>query len=165
MKDLFEKYLEKKNDINHPYIKIDLTDKSYRTSRNLIKNENLNGWLGTYGDAILKLGYVEILLKDNTNDLSSRKEKLEEDKNLVRIIASHYNILTYLDHNKKAIDYDYKSRGKTSSDKNKKDNPRKYIATAVEAMIGAIYIYEGKDIKKLLPLLEKWKKLIEDANK
>ena len=57
-------------------------------------------------------------------------------------------------------DYDYKIPGKTSSGKNKKSSSYKYIATAVEAMIGAIYL-ETKDLDKISELLLKWKEFID----
>ena len=40
--------------------------------------------------------------------------------------------------------------------KNKKNNPRKYIATAIEAMIGTIYMEaNGNNIKEISDLLTK----------
>ena len=59
-------------------------------------------------------------------------------------------------------DYDYKIPGKTSSGKNKKTSPHKYIATAVEAMIAAIYLETKKETKaldKISELLLQWKEL------
>lgn len=56
-------------------------------------------------------------------------------------------------------DYDYNKPGKTSG-KNKKTSSYKYIATAVEAMIGAIYL-ETNDLDKISELLLKWKEFID----
>ena len=40
-------------------------------------------------------------------------------------------------------------------------SPHKYIATAVEAMIGAIYKEEGK-LNKIIELIDSWCKLSRD---
>lgn len=66
--------------------------------------------------------------------------------------------------NKIKQDYDYKIPSKTSSGKNKKSSPHKYIATAVEAMIGAIYLEtkeETKALDKISELLLQWKEFID----
>ena len=47
------------------------------------------------------------------------------------------------------------------SGKNRKKSPHKYIATAVEAMIGAIYKEEGK-LDKIIELTDSWCKLSKD---
>ena len=66
--------------------------------------------------------------------------------------AKYYDLLKYIkkdDNDKnKPNDYNYELH------KNK--NPHKYIATAVEAMIGAICIEENKNIELIIPLLKKW---------
>lgn len=63
-------------------------------------------------------------------------------------------------------DYDYNKPGKTSG-KNKKTSSYKYIARAVEAMIGAIYLEtqktqtETKALDKISELLLQWKEFID----
>ena len=146
--DLFEKYLKKKEESE--LVKRALTDRLFKKeylSKNKIEyKEKTNEDLATYGDAVIKLGYSEILF-DKEEKLSEVKAKLESDEFFVTVIAKHYELLDYIridsydDKIKK--DYVYQEAGKTESGKYKKKNPRKYIATAVEAMIGAIYIEEG----------------------
>ncbi len=53
--------------------------------------------------------------------------------------------------------YDYIKPQKTSGG-NKKESPHKFIETAVEAMIGAIYL-ETKDLNEINKLLDSWTKL------
>ena len=53
------------------------------------------------------------------------------------------SIFIQIKREKNKRDYDFIEPDKTSG-KNRKKRPHKYIATAVEAMIGAIYKEEGK---------------------
>ena len=48
-----------------------------------------------------------------------------------------------------------KKPNKTSGN-NKKDSPHKYIATAVEAMVAAIYLNIGKKFKPIIKLMRYW---------
>ena len=57
-------------------------------------------------------------------------------------------------------DYDFIKLDKTSG-KNRKKGPHKYIATAVEVMIRAIYKEEGK-LDKIIELIDSWCKLSRD---
>ena len=147
--DLFEQYLAKDDAL----IKRALTDKSYKNVDHNLKDEDTNFELATYGDAVIKLCYSEILL-DNVKELTVEKAKYESDKYLVEKVAEHYQLINLIkkDENddKMPNDYNY-------GDARKKHNPHKYIATAIEAMIGAIY-KEEKDLKPIIELLGSWSK-------
>jgi len=150
--DLFEEWLNKRDESN--WVKRALTDSSYKNVDQSLKEKNnyINSDLATYGDVVIKLCYVEILL-DKCEKLTKEKEKYESDEYLVRYVASRYNILEKLQYDKETKsknncnDYNY--------EKKPNKNPRKYIATAVEAMIGAIY-KETNDLKPIIELLKTW---------
>ena len=157
--DIFEKWLEK--NMQH----IALTDRSYRSThlnecKDVLPKKELNTELATYGDAVLKLALCKILYGTTEDGLSEAKKKYETDEVLVRVIARHYKILDILrfdkDDGNMPQDYDYK---KESS---KKESKHKYIATAVEACLGAIW-EERHDFKKICDIVEKWKSLIDQA--
>lgn len=166
--DLFKRYLNEKN---RKYIKIALTGSSYNTARSKgVKKNNpnyeelhkpfpTNRDLATIGDALMKLIYAKHFYEDEkTNKLSKKIEQYITDEYLVSVVAKHYDILKYLqfDKDNKSMKADYKYENKTKTEgKNKKNNPRKYIATAIEAMIGAIYMEENGNIKKISNLLTK----------
>lgn len=149
--DLFEEYLEKKDNEN---VKRALTAESYKNRDHSLKNKNVATDLATLGDAIIKLCYTKYFL-DKVEQLSKEVEKYVTDERFVTVIAKHYDLLKYIyyykDDDKIPQDYDYNKPGKTSG-KNKKTSSYKYIATAVEAMIGAIYL-ETKDLDKISDLL------------
>lgn len=148
--DLFEQYLSKKE--TSKWVKRALTDKSYRKNNPQLCEKDINTDLATYGDAVIKLCFCEILL-DKTDKLTNEKSKYESDKYLVDVVAKHYDLLRYIDMDnedeKIAADYNYDKY------KSKNRNRAKYIATAVEAMIGAIY-KETNNLKELTKLLQGW---------
>ena len=156
--DLFEEYLEKKDNEN---VKRALTAESYKNRDHSLKNKNVAPDLATLGDAIIKLCYTKYFL-DKVKQLSKEVEKYLTDERFVTVIAKHYDLLKDIDYDKDddniSQDYDYNKPGKTSSGKNKKTSSYKYIATAVEAMIGAIYL-ETNDLDKISELLLQWKEL------
>lgn len=163
--DLFEEYLGKKE--SSTWVKRALTDKSYKNEYKRINEKDYKGKinkdLATYGDAVIKLCILELKL-DNTDKLTNDKSFIESDENLVKVIAKHYKMLEYIrvDDNDKKIkhDYDYIKPPKTTG-KNRKRSPHKYIATAVEAMIGAIYKEEGK-LEPIIELIDSWCKMSGD---
>lgn len=159
--DLFEKYLENK-DI-YEFVKRALRAESYKKEHPSLENKDVAPDLATLGDAIIKLCYTKYFL-DKVEQLSKEVEKYVTDERFVTVIARHYDLLKhiyyYKDDDKIKQDYDYNKPGKTSSGKNKKSSPHKYIATAVEAMIGAIYL-ETKDLDKISELLLQWKEFID----
>lgn len=159
--DLFEEYLKKKK--TSEFVKRALTAESYKKKHQSLENKDVAPDLATLGDAIIKLCYTKYFL-DKVEQLSKEVEKYVTDERFVTVIARHYDLLKYINYddndNKIKQDYDYKIPGKTSSGKNKKTSPHKYIATAVEAMIGAIYL-ETKALDKISELLLKWKEFID----
>lgn len=158
--DLFTKYLDKKG--NNAWVDRALTDSTYRNycERNKIKkySEKDNSELATYGDAVIKLCYSEIFL-DNVENITEEKKKYESDNYLVNVVARHYDLLDEMyydkEHEFRPYSYDYENYY-SNNDKNSDKNYCKYIATAVEAMIGAIY-KETNDLEKITDLLISWK--------
>lgn len=163
--DLFEEYLKKEESSN--WVKRALTDSSYKKKYQYDEKEEYQGQtnkdLATYGDAIIKLCILDLKL-DKTKALTIDKSFIESDENLVKVIAKHYKMLEYIhtDTEDKNIkrDYSFIKPEKTVGG-NKKDSPHKYIATAVEAMIGAIYKEEGK-LDKIIELIDSWCKMSGD---
>ena len=163
--DIFEIWLNKKNESK--WIKRALTDPSFNNFRKRgVKQDNpefeelnppleTNTDLATYGDALIKFCYSEILL-DKVEQLSVKRAKLESDKFFVSVIARHYDLIKYIDRDKDDSkmpnDYDY------GEHKGNNHNPHKYIATAVEAVVGAIY-KEIKDLNSIIELLKSWMEL------
>lgn len=152
--DLFEEYLDKK-DSSELVIRA-LTDKSFRKIHPELDKDEINTDLATYGDAVIKLCYCELLL-DKTDKLTNEKAKYESDKYLVEVVAKHYDLLKFINRDvedeKLAVDYNYDIY------KSENRNRAKYIATAVEAMIGAIYKETNKDLNPIIKLLENWMNL------
>ncbi len=152
--DLFEKYLHEK--FKNPWIARALTDKSYKNLYQRIHHEEYQGTvntdLATYGDAVIKLCYLELLL-DKTMLLTIDKSKVESDEYLVDVVAKHYDLVKFIDFDtndvNKPIDYNHKRY------QNSNGNASKYIATAVEAMIGAIY-KSTRDLSEITKLLSTW---------
>lgn len=132
-----------------------LTARSYRSVDRSLSEEETNEELATYGDALLKLAYCELLL-DKVDHLSVEKAKYENDRVLVRVIARHYDILRYLryDEKNKSIPSDY------DLVKREDDDNYKYIATAVEALLGAHY-KEYRDYETVLKIVARFKELID----
>lgn len=160
MKDLFEEYLSK-NDL--PNIKRALTASSRKQMDHTLNNKDVADDLATLGDAVIKLCYAKYFL-DKCEKLSQKIEKYITDEVFVTKIANHYELLKNIayDKNDKKIPCDYNyEKPKRTSGKNKKQSRHKYIATAVEAMIGAIYL-ETKDLKRITELLLTWTKYIEN---
>jgi len=142
-----------------------LVDKSYKPflqRRDKISNINdikINTELATYGDAVLKLALCQILWRENVFKLTEQKKKYEEDETLVKIIAKRYELLDFIKAGStKPRNYDYEKY----STKKKENNKHKYIATAVEACLGAIY-KEEKDMDKVIRIVKLWKDMIDKA--
>lgn len=150
--DVFRDFLEKGSGVWRLRA---LTAKSYRNIDRSLMDEDTNEELATYGDALLKLAYCELLL-DKVDHLSVEKAKYENDRVLVRVIARHYDILRYLryDAKNKSIPSDYDLL------KREDDDNYKYIATAVEALLGAHY-KEYRDYNAVLKMVARFKELID----
>lgn len=108
--------------------------------------------LATYGDALLKFALCSILL-DNGNNLTEEKKKYENDRYLIEVVAKHYDLLDYMN-----FDRDDEKIPQTYEVSDKGVTKYKYIATTVEAVLGAIY-KESRDFDSICVLVESWIKL------
>ena len=154
-KDIFQEWLDKKEKSN--WVKIALTDNSYknrflRETRKKYGGE-VNTNLALLGDTIIKMCIVETLYDEKADELTEKKAKIESDKNLVTKIGKNYAIIEYIDfdENDKNIPRDYNYDDTPGDNRNR----HKYIATAVEAMIGAIY-KEERDIEIVKEIISNW---------
>ena len=159
--DLFEKFLADKNST---WVKRALTDSSYKKEFEQRNHRPFDGEtnkdLSTYGDAIIKICYLDLML-DKEEKLTVEKSKVESNKFLVDKVARHYNLLKYIitDPNDKEMprNYEYIERPKIKG-QSRKQSPHKYIADAVEAVIGAIF-KETNDLRGIIMLLDSWRNL------
>ena len=157
--DLFTYWLKKKE--KNKNVKKALTDKSYKKIDHSLTDEETNINLATYGDSIIKQCLTGILYKKSIIGITEERAKYESDEYLVKYVAKHYNLLEYIQKDSKDTkmpnDYDYESK--------KGNNPRKYIATAVEAMVGAIFL-ETDDLEAITKMVNSWRylDLPEDEN-
>ena len=138
-----------------------LTDTSYKNIDHSLSNDDTNAELATYGDAILKLALCKIYWdKKNagikfSDNLSQWKEKHESDEVLVRVIAKHYNVLNFLRYDKKGNGKPEEQKPQDYDLKDKNDNDRhKYLATAMEASIAAVYLENGKN--EVIEIVKQW---------
>lgn len=142
-----------------------LTDKSYKNkTTHSQNNDEINFELATYGDAILKCALCKIYFERENKDnfgfkgkLTEWKKQYESDEVLIKFIARHYDILNFLNFDsgdtKKPQDYKYE-------EKNAKRR-YKYIATAMEACIAAVYIENGEN--EVIEIVKQWIKLIDES--
>lgn len=158
--DKFEAFLKKKAE--NKWRTRALTDKSYKPIyqkkyKKPLTDKQVNTELATYGDAVLKLALCEILL-DRAQQLSVTKSLYERDTTLVGI-GAHYGILDYLnfDRSDPNIPQNYDVRPDD-------DDDHKFIATAVEALLGAIYKTDG-DMREIVSIVRGWMKLVDDGLK
>ena len=150
--DIFEKYIKENKDKDCRA----LTCKSYgevykKEYHKELELKETNFELATYGDALLKFLLCSILL-DKCEQLSEEKKKYESDEFLIEKVAKHYDLLQYVrfDKGNKGIQQEYKY--------SKKDKT-KYIATTVEAVLGALFKEEKYDFNSIFDLVESWMKL------
>lgn len=157
--DVFRNCLERLKD--EPLIIRALTDKSYSEIEKLINLDITpnNFLLATYGDAVLKLAYCEILFENE--NMTEEKKKYESDEVLVSVIGKNYNILDSIKLNKNDShmpkDYNWNANGKHE------DKKHKHIATCIEALIGAIYKID-KDMDEIVAIASYWKTLIDNSS-
>lgn len=176
-KDIFKEYLENGNTENR---QIALTASSYKNysqkhNKQTLSINDTNERLATYGDALLRHALCQILFEEKVSNITQEKEKYEKDEVLVKVVAKEYGLLNCIrfdkDDNKIPQDYNYKRKDKEKvkdkdKDKNKgNDSPHKYIATAVEALLAAIYLDNNKDFKLVVDVVSGWKKLIDNNAK
>lgn len=153
--DIFKEYLNAhKQDKNCRA----LTCKSYKKVYQKENCEELadiktNYEFATYGDALLNLSLCHIFL-DKCEQLTKKKSDYETDEYLVKTVANYYNLLDYMnfDRQDKSIhqNYDYVKKEKDN------DGPYKYIATTVEAVLGALFKDEGKSFEEICYLVKSW---------
>ena len=135
-----------------------LTDSSYKNHQQKhgleVTEDNLT--LATYGDAVLKLAFCEILFDEEK--LSVEKSEYESDRSFVTYIGEKYRILECIkldsDDGNMPKDYCWKPNAKNE------DNPHKRIATCIEAIIGAIY-KQDKDMDEIIQIAKNWKEYID----
>lgn len=106
--------------------------------------------LATYGDALLKFALCSLLL-DKSEQLSEEKKKYETDKFLIETVAKHYQLLDY-------INFDRDNTQIPKCYETFENENTKYIATTVEAVLGAIY-QRNKNFQQICNLVESWMKL------
>ena len=162
MPDKFDEYLR---DEDQPTRLRALTSRSYKNVFQQengfpLPDENINVELATYGDALLKLAFCKILFDKGVSNITVEKQKYEADKVLVEIIAQHYELLKYIRFDTANVDIpqDYKYREPPQKGK---DSPSKYIATAVEALIVAIYLDNNEDFSVVVEIAKHWIELID----
>ena len=133
-----------------------LTAKSYKNIDHDLKDTDTNEELATYGDALLKFALCEMLLDDNDpNGLSESKKNYESDRVLVKEIGSHYDLI-------KRLRFDV-ANSRIPQNYDYEDDSHKYIATAIEALLGAHYKIYG-DFSAVRTIVKEWKSIV-DGNK
>lgn len=143
-----------------------LTDTSYKNIDHSLSDDDTNFELATYGNAVLKLALCKIYreYKENglrfSENLSDWKKKYESDEVLVQVIAKHYNVLNFLRYDKKGNGKPEEQKPQDYDHKGQNDNDRhKYIATAMEACIAAVYIENGEN--EVIEIVKKWIRWID----
>lgn len=152
--DLFLDCLERLKD--HPLMVQALTDRSrnnYLGKRHLPLVPN-NVELATYGDAVLKFAFCDVLY--GVDHLTIEKEKYESDKNYVEVIGKRYEILRRMKYDSE--DY-YMPKTYIM---HKKDMNHKRIATCVEAIAAAIFMID-RDIEEIIEIARFWKRITDEA--
>lgn len=146
-----------------------LTDKSYKNkTTHSQNNDEINFELATYGDAVLKLALCKVY-RDKKNagikfsdNLSQWKEKHESDEVLVRVIAKHYNLLNFLRYDEKGNGKPEEQKPQDYDHKGQNDKDRhKYLATAMEACIAAVYIKNGEN--EVIEIVKQWIQWIDES--
>lgn len=158
----------KKNDRATPLQLRALTDKSYKNkTMHSQNNDEINFELATYGDAILKCILCKIYFEREDEDnfgfkgkLTEWKKQYESDEVLVRVVAKHYKLLKFLKYDKKGNGKPKEQKPRNYKHKGQNDKDRhKYIATAMEACIAAVYIENGEN--EVIEIVKKWIRWID----
>ena len=145
-----------------------LTDTSYKNIDHSFSDYDTNFELATYGDAVLKLALCKIY-RDRKNagikfsdNLSKWKEKYESDEVLVRVIAKHYNLLNFLRYDEKGNGKPEEQKPQDYDHKGQNDKDRhKYLATAMEACIAAVYLENGEN--EVIEIVKQWIQWIDES--
>ena len=157
MQDKFSEYLNDESQFTRQKA---LTANSYKNIDHSLESSDTNCELGTYGDALLKFAFCKTLFDKGVSNITVEKQKYESDKVFVQIIARNYELLKYIRFDKRddhiPQNYDYREPPKKG-----KDSRSKYIATAVEALIAAIYLDNEENMDLILEITTGWKTLID----
>lgn len=145
-----------------------LTDKSYKKTPNN-QDCKINFELATYGDAILKCVLCKIYFEREDEDnfgfkgkLTEWKKQYESDEVLVRVVAKHYKLLKFLKYDKEGNGKPEEQKPQDYEHKGQNDNDRhKYIATAMEACIAAVYIENGEN--EVIEIVKQWIQWIDES--
>lgn len=145
-----------------------LTDTSYKNIDHSLSDDDTNAELATYGDAVLKLALCKIYRYSKnagikfSDNLSKWKEKHESDEVLVRVVAKHYNLLGFIKYDEKGNGKPKEQKPQDYDHKGHNDNDRhKYIATAMEACIAAVYIENGEN--EVIAIVKQWIHWIDES--
>ena len=149
--DAFEAWLDQNRD------SVALRDSSYRKvlqkeRRYADGSGEVNTELATLGDGVLRMFLCELLWQESRERLSERKQGYESDRVLVSVIAKHYGMLDrmHFDREDEHLPVDYVYCG----------DKHKYIATAVEACLGLIWLHT-QDPVVLREIVKGWMALID----
>ena len=145
-----------------------LTDTSYKNIDHSLSDDDTNAELATYGYAVLKLALCKVY-RDKKNagikfsdNLSKWKEKHESDEVLVRVIAKHYNLLNFLRYDEKGNGKPEEQKPQDYDHKGQNDKDRhKYLATAMEASIAAVYLENGEN--EVIEIVKQWIEWIDES--
>ena len=78
----------------------------------------------------------------------------------MRVVAKHYKLLKFLKYDKKGNGKHKEQKPRNYKHKGQNDNDRhKYIATAMEACIAAVYIENGEN--EVIEIVKKWIRWID----
>ena len=169
---LFEQFVKGEKDFGDPKSRKEaLTTKSYKKqyqkeNKKELVGDKTNDELATYGDALLKFALTEILFDEGISGISEERKKYEGDKELVKVIAKHYDLLDIEDFKydeedeKIPKDYNYDDK-QNQKGNNKQDKTHKYLATTMEALLGAYYKIR-KNMDEMKDIVSYWKTLIDN---
>ena len=157
--DPFLRYLREGDDIWRTRA---LTDASCRRDGRRLPMEEVNTELATYGDALLKCTLCEYFL-DRVDRLTVVKQNYESDVALVGI-GQMYDLIRYLhfDRSSSRIPQDYNVRPvpldcppEEERELRASNERHKYIATAIEALLGAMFRAHG-DLHEIRRTVRIW---------
>ena len=130
-----------------------LTDSSYKKVTNDHELKT-NADLGTLGDSVYRFVLTKYLYDKQVEEISNRRQSYESDEALVTKVAKHYDILQYLMYDECDI---HKIGGKSYDYIQPK--AVKFIATAMEAILGAVYLDYG--IGRAEEVVYEWIEIID----
>ena len=140
-----------------PEMRRALTDDTYKMvwqkehrSATTLPDSAVNSELATFGDAILKFLLAKKFFVMGVENITECKKNYESDRVLTTVIGRHYDIIRYLrfDREDKHIPKNYAYKG----------DSHKYIATACEAALGAVYLKHG--MRAARTVVDEWYELI-----